>query len=363
MNAITPLDQPEFGRAFTDHMALIRFVGRQWGETRIVANEPIPFSPAASGLHYGQAIFEGLKAYRQPDGDVALFRARDHAERFRATATRMAMPPLPVRRFVDACAALVTADAVAVPDERGHSLYLRPLMIGTTPRLGVQPASEYLCVIIASPVGPYLSDGTRPWTVKVERDQVRAAPGGTGAAKCAGNYGASLAARRAATSADCDEILFLDATEHRWVEELSAMNLFVVEATPPSTRTLVTPPADGTILGGITRASLLELAPRLGWAARAAPIAIDEWRRRAETGEITEAFASGTGAVVAPIGHVRDGETTWTIGDGSPGPVTARLRAALLDLQEGRAPDPYGWRFPLDVPTSNRAVAIGCRDQ
>jgi branched-chain amino acid aminotransferase len=341
---------PAFGHVFTDHMAVITYADGRWDEPRVVTHEPISLAPAASGLHYGQAIFEGLKAYRQPDGDIAFFRIRDHARRFQASAAHMAMPPLPVDHFVDACTALVTTDETFVPSEPGHSLYLRPLMLATTPRLGVQPATDYLCVIIASPVGAYLGSGTRAWTVKVERAHVRAAPGGTGAAKCAGNYGASLAARAHASSssatADYDELLFLDATEHRWVEELSAMNLFVVEERSGAAPTLVTPPT-GTILAGVTRASLLELAVTLGYGVREAPIAIDDWRRRAATGELTEAFASGTGAVVAPIGEVIDGDITWTIGDGNPGVVTRRLRAALLDLQEGRAPDRYGWRVPV----------------
>jgi branched-chain amino acid aminotransferase len=341
------VDAREFGRVFTDHMAVIRFEDSRWGKTRIVGYEPVSLSPAASGLHYGQAIFEGLKAYRQPDGTVALFRVCDHAARFGASAERMAMPALPVEQFVQACAALVATDEAAVPTEPGHSLYLRPLMIGTTPRLGVDPASEYLCVVIASPVGAYFPGEIRPWSVMVARDRVRAAAGGTGTAKCAGNYGASLGARRAAVTAHCDEVLWLDAAEHRWIEELSAMNVFVVEHRPDTPPTVVTPPIGDTILAGITRASLLQLAGHLGYRALEAPIALDRLRCDAARGFIREAFASGTGAVVAPIGCVHDGPTTWIIGDGSPGPATLRLRAALLDLQEGRAPDPFGWRVPL----------------
>jgi len=347
MNTATAVPRRAFGHVFTDHMAVINFADGRWDDPRVVDHGPIPLAPAASGLHYGQAIFEGLKAYRQPDGDVAFFRIRDHARRFQRSATQMAMPPLPVDLFVDACNALVSTDETFVPSKPVHSLYLRPLMLATSPRLGVQPATEYLCVIIASPVGAYLASGSRAWTIKIERTHVRAAPGGTGAAKCAGNYGASLAARAHASDTDYDELLFLDATKHRWVEELSAMNIFFVEDQPACAPTLVTPPTDGTILAGVTRASLLELAPALGYAVRETPIAIDDWRRRTATGELSEAFASGTGAVVAPIGRVLDGETTWVIGDGTPGIVTRRLRAALLDLQEGRGPDYYRWRVPL----------------
>ena len=213
MNTVTAPSSPAFGYVFTGHMAVISHANRHWGKPRLIPHEPIPLAPAASGLHYGQAIFEGLKAYRQPDGDIAFLPIRDHAERFRASAEQMAMPPLPVDHFVDACRGLVAADEVLVPSESGHSLYLRPLMLATTSRLGVQPATEYLCVIIASPVGAYRDGATRAWTIVVERAHVRAAPGGTGAAKCAGNYGASLAARAHMPEADCDEVLFLDAAE------------------------------------------------------------------------------------------------------------------------------------------------------
>jgi branched-chain amino acid aminotransferase len=336
-----------FGQVFTPHMAVIEFSDRRWGELRITAREPIPVDPAASGLHYGQAVFEGLKAYRQPDGGIAFFRLRDHACRFGVSARHMAMPPLPVEKFVDACMGLVTVGEAFVPGRSGESLYLRPLMFATTPRLGVQPATDYLCVVIASPVGAYRSGGTEAWRIRVDRDHVRAAPGGTGAAKCAGNYGASLAARSGVCGEGHDEVLFLDAVERRWVEELSAMNVFVVDQSDGVHTTLVTPPADGTILPGITRSSLLELAPKLGYRIREEPIAIDDWQRRAAAGEIVEAFASGTGAVVTGIGEVHDGARAWRMGDGRVGPVTRRLRSALLDLQEGRSADPYGWRVPL----------------
>jgi branched-chain amino acid aminotransferase len=356
MNAATAPDSRPFGHVFTEHMAVASYANGRWTKPRIALRQPISLDPAASGLHYGQAIFEGLKAYRQPDGDVAFFRIGDHARRFQASAAYMAMPPIPVDHFIDACTALVTIDETFVPSDSGHSLYLRPLMLATTPRLGVQPATEYLCVIIGSPVGPYLSAGACAWTIKVERAHVRAAPGGTGAAKCAGNYGASLAARADASDGGCDELLFLDAVEHRWVEELSAMNLFVVEERPGIQPTLVTPPTGGTILAGITRASLLELAPTLGYDVHEAPIAIDDWRRRAAAGEITEAFASGTGAVVAAISNVVDDDRTWVIGTGTPGQVTQRLGGALLDLQEGRANDRHGWRIPLGLRTGARSA-------
>jgi len=343
------LREPGFGRYVTDHMTLISYADGEWSDPRLVAHAPLALDPASSGLHYGQVIFEGLKAYRQPEGDVAFFRIGDHARRFQHSATRMAMPTLPTELFIEACTELVIADHAWVPDRSGHSLYLRPFMLATTPRLGVQAATEYLFVVIATPAATYFPDNARGWAVMAARDHVRAASGGTGNAKCAGNYGASLLTKQAATAAGVDEVLWLDAGSHSWVEELSAMNVFVVEEHSSSHPVLVTPPASTTILGGITRASILELAPRLGYAVREAPIALEQWRTDAARGVIREAFATGTAAVVAPIGRVYDGDTQWLIGDGEPGPVTIRLRATLLDIQEGRTADPFEWRLPMEL--------------
>ena len=341
------LAEPGFGRYVTDHMAVITYSDGAWRDAQLVAHAPLALDPAASGLHYGQAIFEGLKAYRQPDGDVAFFRLGDHARRFQQSATRMAMPALPTELFIEACTELVSADREWVPERPGHSLYVRPFMLATTPRLGVQAATDYLFVVIATPAASYFPDNAKVWSVMAACDAVRAAPGGTGAAKCAGNYGASLLTKQAATAAGVDEVLWLDAIEHRWVEELSAMNIFVVEEHAASRPVLVTPPASNTILGGITRASILELAPTLGYEVREAPIALEQWRSDAARGIVREAFATGTAALVAPIGRVQDGETEWVIGDGEPGPIAARIRTAVLELQEGRAADPFGWRVPL----------------
>jgi branched-chain amino acid aminotransferase len=343
------LCDPGFGRYFTDHMAAISYSDGSWHDAKLVAHAPLALDPASSGLHYGQAIFEGLKAYRQPDGDVAFFRIGDHARRFHQSATRMAMPTLPTDLFIEACTELVTADQAWVPEQPGHSLYVRPFMLATTPRLGVQPAAEYLFVVIASPAATYFPDNADAWSIIAAPDQVRAALGGTGSAKCAGNYGASLLAKGDASAAGIDEVLWLDAAEHCWVEELSAMNVFVVEEHANAQPQLVTPPASNTILDGITRRSILELAPQLGFAVREEPIALEQWRTGAARGVIREAFASGTAAVVAPIGRVYDGDDHWLIGDGTPGPVARRLRAALLDLQEGHASDPFAWRVPLGL--------------
>jgi branched-chain amino acid aminotransferase len=290
-------------------------------------------SPAAMVLHYGQAIFEGLKAYRQPDGAVSLFRVDQNAARFNRSATRMAMPDLPVELFIDACEQVVRADVDWVPTRAGQSLYLRPFMFATEPHLGVRTANEQLFSVIASPVDTFFPGGVRPIAICSAGSAVRAAPGGLGAAKCAANYSASLRTKTDAVADGFDEVLWLDSTEHRFAEELSGMNLFVVRGD-----TIVTPPTSDTILEGVTRASLLALAPTLG-------LQVQEERLDAFDLRADEAFACGTAAVIAPIGRL-DGTA---IGDGTAGAVTLRLREALVAIQEGRADDPFGWMTPVSA--------------
>ena len=328
-------------------MAVARWTSGTWSDTRVASFADIEISPAAMVFHYGQAIFEGLKAYHQPTGGTALFRPDRHAARFNRSARRMAMPELSTEVFVDACAEVVRTDRSFVPNASGHSLYLRPMMIATERSLGVRPADDYLFLVIASPVGSYFDAGIRPITVAVGDAYARAVPGGTGAAKCAGNYAGSLLAKRDATARGCDEVVWLDARERRWLEELSGMNLVIVrdEGGGPA---LVTPPVSDTILDGVTRASVLQLARRLGYTVIERPIAIDEWAAGTDEGSITESFACGTAAVIAPIGTVRSTTADFIIGDAAPGAVTLRLRDALLAIQEGRADDPYSWRSDVD---------------
>ena len=333
---------PGFGRTFTDHMVVAHYRGDRWSQPEVVAFGPLSLSPAAMSLHYGQAIFEGLKAYRQPDGSVSLFRPAMNAKRFSASADRLAMPAVDEDMFVQSCLDLVGADEDAVPSVPGQSLYLRPMMIATEPALGVRPATEYLYAVIASPAGAYFAAGMRPISVWLAEHSVRAAPGGTGAAKVAGNYAASLAAKAEALAVGCDDVLFLDAHERRWVEELSGMNLVFVEQRGESAA-LVSPAPNGTILDGVTRRSVLELATHLGYETIERPVSIDE----IFAGGFDEAFACGTAAVIAPIGSVRSSAGTATFAGGDPGPVTVALRRALVDLQEGTAGDPFSWRLPL----------------
>lgn len=331
-----------FGRAFTDHMAVAHYRNGAWDEVEILPFHGFVISPAAMVFHYGQAIFEGLKAFRQPDGTVALFRPDDNSARFDRSAIRMAMPPLPSGAFTSACADLVRTDLGAVPRGAGQSLYLRPLMFATEPGLGVRPAREYIFAVIASPVGAYFAGGLTPISVWAAPEFVRAAPGGTGAAKCAGNYGGGLAGKVEATSNGCDEVLWLDAAQHRYIEELGGMNVVFVERGG-----LVSPPPHDTILDGLTRQSLLELARWRGIRVEERPVTLDELDR------FDEAFACGTAAVVVPIGTVRSGSHTWTIGDGTAGAITQALHAELVALQEGRGEDPFGWRAPVTQPVDS----------
>jgi branched-chain amino acid aminotransferase len=334
------LVDPGFGRVFTDHMAIARYsADKGWHDARITARQPLTVDPAAAVLHYAQEIFEGLKAYHRPDGKAALFRADANARRFNASARRMAMPEMPEPLFLDSIRGLVRADKAWIPDGEDGALYLRPFMFASEVFLGVKPAGEYLYIVMASPVGAYFKGSSPSVSLWVTRDYSRAAPGGTGEAKCGGNYASSLAAQAEAIREGCDQVVFLDATERRWVEELGGMNIFFVF----DDGSLATPPLTGTILPGITRDSILTLARDQGIAVREEPYAIDQWQADATSGRLTEAFACGTAAVVTPIGSVRSAEGGFAIGGQSTGPLTQRIRESLVGIQRGQAPDPHNW--------------------
>jgi branched-chain amino acid aminotransferase len=283
-----------------------------------------------------------MKADSTVDGRVALFRPEDNAARYRGSARRLAMPELPEELFIESLWTLIEHDRAWVPTHEGDTLYLRPFMFGTDPFLGVRPSNEYLHVVIASPSRAYFAGGGRPITVLVARDFVRAAPGGTGGVKTAANYAGSLAAYKLAQANGCDQVVFLDAVEKRWVEEAGTMNMFFVYKNE-----VVTPPLTGTILPGITRDSVLRIAESLGRKAVERPVSIEQWRADAENGSLREVFASGTGVVITSIGSVRDGSETFTIGGGSnpaePGPLTRQISTTLMDIQFGRVADPYNW--------------------
>jgi branched-chain amino acid aminotransferase len=337
------LGDPGFGRVFTDHMVTIRYAETKgWYDARLVPFGPLSLSPATAALHYGQEIFEGLKAYAMPDGGVALFRPEANARRLNATARRLAMPELPEDLFLRAVWTLVDADRDWVPARAGQSLYLRPFMIATDPLLGVRPSAEYLFAVIASPAGSYFAGGAKPVTVWVSQDYSRAAPGGTGAVKTAANYAASLLAQAQAQEAGCDQVVFLDAVERRWIEESGSMNLFFVYE-QDGAPLLVTPPLNGSILPGVTRDSVLTLARHFGYHAEERPYSLDEWRAGAVSGALRETFACGTGVVITSIGTARTKDTEFTIADATEGPVTSTIRQAIVNIQRGLSEDPFGW--------------------
>lgn len=334
------LENPGFGTLFTDHMVLIKYAeGHGWHDARLQKREPIAMDPASSVLHYAQEIFEGMKAYRLADGTTALFRPEENARRFQASARRMAMPELPVSTFMKSIELLVDVERDWFPPVEGGSLYLRPFMFASEVFLGVRPAKEYLYMVIASPAGAYFKSGASAVSIWVSSDYSRAATGGTGAAKCGGNYAASLVAQAEAIERDCDQVVFLDAAEHRWVEELGGMNVFFVM----DDGRLITPPLSGTILPGITRESIMMLAREEGLTVEESPYAIDQWEADAKSGKLIESFACGTAAVVTPIGTVKSEQGDFTIGSGGPGQLTGKLRARLVDIQRGLVEDKHGW--------------------
>ncbi|HZX83333.1 MAG TPA: branched-chain amino acid aminotransferase [Reyranella sp.] len=333
------LKNPGFGRVFSDHMVTIRYhESKGWYDARIEPRAPIPMDPAAAVLHYAQEIFEGLKAYRTKDGSATMFRPLENARRFQQSAERLAMPSLPEELFLEACDLLVKTDREWIPDGDG-SLYIRPFMFANEIFLGVKPSSDYLFIVIASSVGSYFKTDAPAVSLWVSQEFTRAAPGGTGAAKCGGNYASSLLAQAEATRNGCDQVVFLDAVEQKWVEELGGMNIFFVF----DDGSMVTPPLGGTILPGITRSSLLTLAKDKGIKVREDRYSIDQWRADSRSGRLREAFACGTAAVVTPIGTVRSKDGEFKIGNGGPGTQTEDLKAALVGIQRGHAADKYGW--------------------
>ncbi|MFE6887358.1 branched-chain amino acid aminotransferase [Streptomyces sp. NPDC057694] len=332
-----------FGETFTDHMVTAEWTAdRGWAPGTLGKRGPLAMDPAMVGLHYGQVVFEGLKAYRQADGTVGVFRPVDHALRFQRSARRLAMPEMPVETFLRAVDDLVGADADLLPDDPALSLYLRPVLYASEPVLALRPAREYRFVLIAFLTGGFFADRPDPVSVWISRDRSRAAPGGTGDVKCAGNYAPGYLTQQQATRAGCHQVIWLDAAERRWVEEMGGMNVFFVRGTGTAAR-LVTPPRGGTILPGVTRDSVFGLAERLGLHTGEERLSVDAWRDACRGGDLTEAFACGTAAGITPIGTVHDGDDRWRVGTGEPGPVTLALRSALTAAQQGRSPHFAPW--------------------
>ena len=338
------LGNPGFGTNFSDHMVSIDWTeGAGWHDATVGPRQPIALDPAAAVLHYAQEIFEGLKAYRQTDGGIALFRPEANAARFNRSAERLAMPALPEKTFIRSVRELVTADRDWFPSVEGGSLYLRPFMIATEAFLGVRPAKQYRYLVIASPAGNYFKSGAPAVSIWVS-EYSRAAPGGTGAAKCGGNYAASLVPQAEAIARGHDQVVFLDAEQHKWIEELGGMNLYFAFADG----SLLTPPLTGTILPGITRDSILALAREEGLEVREERYSLAEWREDAASGNLVETFACGTAAVVTPVGKVAGHDGEFVIGSGGPGQLTGRLKARLVAIQRGEVEDKHGWVVRLD---------------
>lgn len=342
------LADPGFGRYFTDHMVSIDYTDDQgWHNARVIGYGPIELDPSAIMLHYAQGVFEGLKAYRWADGSIVSFRAEANAARMRSSARRIAIPELPDELFIESLRQLIAVDKAWVPPAGGEeSLYLRPFVFATEPGLGVRPANQYRYLVLASPAGAYFPRGIKPVTVWVSTEYVRASPGGTGAAKFGGNYAASLVAQAQAAQHGCEQVVWLDAGERRYIEEMGGMNIFFVFGSGGSAR-LVTPELSGSLLPGITRDSLLQLATDAGFAIEERKIDIDEWQKKTAAGEITEVFACGTAAVITPIAHVKYGDAEFTVADGEPGEVTMALRDTLTGIQRGTFADTHGWMSRL----------------
>jgi branched-chain amino acid aminotransferase len=328
-----------FGQIFTERMLTARWDARAgWHDARIEPYGPLALDPAAKVYHYAQEVFEGLKAYRWPDGRVVLFRPRMNAARLNRSAARLALPEVPEGLFLEGIDTLVRLECDWIPSAAGTSLYIRPTLIAVEPTLGVRPSEECLFFVILSPVGAYYAAGFHPVRILVEDHYVRAVPGGTGAAKTGGNYAASLIAGLKAKERGFEQVLWLDGARHRFVEEVGAMNIFfVVEGV------LVTPPLSDSFLAGVTRDSVIELAGTLGVRVEERPVDIHDLLDGVRGGRVSEAFGTGTAAVVSPVGVLGYRDESFTVGSGGVGPVTQLMYDTLTGIQRGLLPDRFGW--------------------
>jgi len=336
------VSEPGFGKYYTDNMVVAQWSeATGWQDAELKAYGPLTLDPATMVFHYGQEVFEGMKAYSQPDGGISLFRPEANAKRFAKSAARIALPEMPVDFFVNTVEELVKQEKDWVPKKIGESLYLRPFLIATEVGLGVRPSNHATYVLIATPAAAYFN-AAKAVTVWISTEYVRAALGGTGEAKCGGNYAASLLAQKQAAQQGCDQVAYIDAVERKWVEEMGGMNLYFIKGSGKDA-TIMTPKLTGTLLPGITRDSILTLAKDLGYKTEESMISIDQWRDGVKSGEITEIFACGTAAVISAVGAAKSAQGTWQTGDGKPGAITNEIRAALLAIQHGTAADKHGW--------------------
>ena len=344
-----------FGRHFTDRMFTQRYsVENGWQDPTIGPYHDLILNPAAAALHCGQMVFDGTKAYRRPDGDLNLFRIDRNVARLNRSAERMGMPAVDEDTHTEAIKTLVSLEHRWIPTAEYASLYIRPVVLATEPVLEVRASHEYLHYIIVSPVGPYFPNGFNPVSVYVSHDHVRAVRGGTGEAKTPGNYAASIAISEAARRKGCQQVLWLDAVERRYIDEVGAMNIAFVYGN----KEIRTPPLSGAILHGVTRDSVLRLAPDLGYEMHETPMTIEEVWRDIENGQITEAFGMGTAAVIAPVGGLVYQDRKATLNGAQTGPVARRLYDELTNIQYGRAPDPYGWTTLVPVALGEQSVAM-----
>ena len=336
------LDAGGFGKYYTDNMVIAEWSeANGWSDAELVPYGPITLDPATAVFHYGQEIFEGMKAYWQPDGGISLFRPEANAERFARSAKRLALPEMPIEFFIDTIKELVKQDRAWVPQKVGEALYIRPFMIASEVGLGVRPSNKATYYLITTPAGAYFN-AAKAVTVWISTEYVRAAIGGTGEAKCGGNYAASLVAQKQAATKGCEQVVWLDAKERFWVEEMGGMNLYFVKGSGKDAR-VITPKLTGTLLPGITRDSILSVAKDLGYQVEEVMFSVDDWRDGIASGEITEIFACGTAAVVSAVGAAKSDMGEWVTGNGEPGPITMQIRETLLGIQHGTIPDKHGW--------------------
>lgn len=339
-----PTGKLGFGRIFTDHMFLMNYTrGKGWHDPRIEPYHDLTLSPAAMVFHYGQEMFEGLKAYKGDDGTNYLFRPDMNAKRTNDTNDRLCIPQVPVEDYVQAVKAIVAVDQDWIPTEPGTSLYIRPFIIATEPFLGVDVSETFLFMIILSPSGAYYESGLEPVGIWIEDDYVRAVRGGMGYAKTGGNYAASLAAQVEAHGDGYSQVLWLDGVERKYIEEVGAMNIFF-----KIDGKIVTPVLNGSILPGITRNSVLELCRSWGMEVEERKVSVEELIQAQRDGKLEECFGSGTAAVISPVGKLRYKDEVMTIGGGAIGPVSQKLYDTVTGIQLGRLEDPFGWRVVVE---------------
>ena len=332
-----------FGKYFTDHMFLMDYDGEKWEDARIVPFGNLSLHPASTVFHYGAEVFEGMKAYRTPEGRIQLFRPEENARRLNSSAERICLPQVPEEAFLQAVDALVALDADWVPSEPGTSLYIRPFLFGNDPFLGVHTVQKAVFMVICSPVGNYYKEGLAPVSIMIEEEDVRAVRGGTGYTKCGGNYGASFRAGKKAEEKGYSQVLWLDGVERRYIEEVGSMNVMFRIGDE-----IVTPKLTGSILPGITRKSCIEVLQKEGYKVSERLLSVDELAAAMKDGTLEEAWGCGTAAVVSPIGELCYKDVKYTVNGGKIGEVTQHLYDTLTGIQWGKIADPFGWTMPVD---------------